>query len=237
MLSVEKWQNSASEVQKHRDATITKVEPAIAKTTEELPRRLPPNQALARAKEIDEHFTKSGPTGPLHGLPISVKAHIGMKDLDNTCGLVGWVGRKDHDDANILKIFLTAGAVLYVRTNEPQGLMMLRTVNNIIDRTTNPHNAALTQGGSSGGESALQALGGISDVLQLNVDFTVYVQRPSAFHLYDLLFLVCMGCDTIAGTIGPLSRSLKGVDLFMKVALDSKPWTSDSSLHQTPWIN
>lgn len=45
-----------------------------------------------------------------------------------------------------------------------------------------------------------------------------------------------MGCDTIAGTIGPLSRSLEGIDLFMKVALDSKPWTSDPSLHQKPWI-
>lgn len=44
-----------------------------------------------------------------------------------------------------------------------------------------------------------------------------------------------MGCDTIAGTIGPMSRSLEGIDLFMKVALHSKPWTSDLSLHQKPW--
>lgn len=38
--------------------------------------------------------------------------------------------------------------------------MMLETSNNLTGTTTNPHNTALTPGGSSGGESALQALRG-----------------------------------------------------------------------------
>ncbi|TGO64820.1 hypothetical protein BCON_0005g00160 [Botryotinia convoluta] len=301
---VTKWQDVASEVQKHRDATIAKVEPAIVEITEKLPRRvislprkylspeeititeipieellaslatgklsslavtkaflrraaiaqklvncvyeLLPERAVARAKELDEHFGKNGPIGPLHGLPISVKEHIGMKDLDNTCGLVGWVGRKNHDDANILKILLAAGAVLYVRTNEPQGLMMLETVNNIVGRTTNPHNTALTPGGSSGGESALQALGGsllgigsdiAGSIRSPAVQCGLYGLRPTTFRL-PLVGLAApsMGCDTIAGTIGPLGRSLEGIELFMKVVLHSKPWASDPSLHQKPWI-
>ncbi|KAF7944585.1 uncharacterized protein EAE97_005218 [Botrytis byssoidea] len=290
---VTKWQDVASEVQKHQDATIAKVEPAIVEITEKLPRRvislprkyLSPEEititetpiekslaslatgklsslavtkaflrraaiaqklVLARAKELDEHFAKKGPIGPLHGLPISVKEHIGMKDLDNTCGLVGWVGRKNHDDANILKILLAAGAVLYVRTNEPQGLMMLETVNNIGGRTTNPHNTALTPGGSSGGESALQALVGSllgigsdigGSIRSPSVQCGLYGLRPTTFRL-PLVGLAApsMGCDTIAGAIGPLSRSLEGIDLFMKVALHSKPCVSDPSLHQKPWI-
>ncbi|TGO28232.1 hypothetical protein BPAE_0030g00180 [Botrytis paeoniae] len=301
---VTKWQDVPSKVQKHRDATIAKVEPGIVEITENLPRRvislprkylsseevtitetpieelldslatgmlsslavtkaflrraviaqklvncvyeLLPERSVARAKELDEHFAKDGPIGPLHGLPISVKEHIGMKDLDNTCGLVGWVGRKNHDDANILKILLAAGAVLYVRTNEPQGLMMLETVNNIVGRTTNPHNTALTPGGSSGGESALQALGGSllgigsdigGSIRSPAVQCGLYGLRPTTFRL-PLVGLAApsMGCDTIAGTIGPLSRSPEGIDLFMKVALHSKPWASDPSLHQKPWI-
>lgn len=60
-----------------------------------------------------------------------MKAHIGMKDLDNACGFVGWVGRKNHDDANILKILLAAGAVLYVRTNEPQALVSFQKIKKI----------------------------------------------------------------------------------------------------------
>jgi Asp-tRNA(Asn)/Glu-tRNA(Gln) amidotransferase A subunit family amidase len=38
--------------------------------------------------------------------------------------------------------------------------MALETRSNITGTTTNPHNTALTAGGSSGGESALQALYG-----------------------------------------------------------------------------
>lgn len=83
-----------------------------------------PERALARAKELDEYYAKhEGPVGPLHGVPISVKSHIGMKGLDSNGGFVGWVGRKSPDDANVLKILLAAGAVLYVRTTEPQSLV------------------------------------------------------------------------------------------------------------------
>ena len=38
--------------------------------------------------------------------------------------------------------------------------MMIETRNNLNGVTLNPHNTALTPGGSSGGESALQALRG-----------------------------------------------------------------------------
>ncbi|KAF7901194.1 hypothetical protein EAF00_003415 [Botryotinia globosa] len=185
-----------------------------------------PERAVSRAKELDEHFAEIGPIGPFHGLPTSVKEHIGMKDLDNTCGLVGWVGRKHHDDANILQILLATGAVLYVRTSEPQ---------------------ALAPGGSSGGESAFRALGGNLLVIRSEVvcgsirspavQCGLYGLRPTTFRL-PLVGLAApsMGCDTIAGTIGSLNRSLEGIDIFMKVALHSKPWVSDPCLHQKPWI-
>lgn len=38
--------------------------------------------------------------------------------------------------------------------------MMLETSSNLTGDTTNPHNTSVTPGGSSGGESALQALYG-----------------------------------------------------------------------------
>ena len=41
-----------------------------------------PEQAIARAHDLDAYLTEhKKPMGPLHGLPISVKAHIGMKGL------------------------------------------------------------------------------------------------------------------------------------------------------------
>ncbi|KAK4059846.1 hypothetical protein Purlil1_14321 [Purpureocillium lilacinum] len=118
-------------------------------------------RALGRAQELDDYLANNGkPIGPLHGLPISVKEHISVSGCENTAGFVGWAGRRKDEDASIVKILLDAGAVLYARTTEPQGLMAIETQSNITGVTVNPHNRALTCGGSSGGEAALLALRG-----------------------------------------------------------------------------
>ena len=81
-------------------------------------------RALARARELDRHLKeKQQPVGPLHGLPISVKEHIGMKGLTCNAGFVSWAENVAADDALILKILWRAGCVLYVRTTEPQSLV------------------------------------------------------------------------------------------------------------------
>jgi amidase len=69
--------------------------------------------------------------GPLHGIPISVKEHIGMKGLDHNAGFVAWVGGVTEEDAHILQILWNAGAVFYARTTQPQSLMHLDTSSNI----------------------------------------------------------------------------------------------------------
>ncbi|KAF7588619.1 hypothetical protein BBP40_005457 [Aspergillus hancockii] len=205
-----------------------------------------PERALARATELDNYLAEHGkPLGPLHGLPISIKAHVGIAGRDNTAGFVGWVGRKNEEDANIVKILVEAGAVVYARTTEPQGLMALETCSNITGTTVNPHNTALSPGGSSGGESALQALYG--SPLGIGSDIGGSIRSPASnCGLYGfkpttgrLPIIGCaayvIGCETILGTLGPLSPTLGGIELFMKVVLAAKPWTSDPSLHQIPW--
>lgn len=83
-----------------------------------------PERALARAKELDDYLAQhKKPIGPLHGLPISVKEHIGMKDLGLNAGFVSWYDRVAEDDAHILKILSKAGAIFYVRTTQPQALV------------------------------------------------------------------------------------------------------------------
>ncbi|KAJ5951545.1 Amidase [Penicillium vulpinum] len=205
-----------------------------------------PDRAISRAKDLDEYFAKHGkPSGPLHGLPISIKAHIGLRGRDLAAGFVGCLDRKSQGDANIVKILLDAGAVVYARTTEPQGLMALETYSNITGTTTNPHNTALTPGGSSGGESALQALYG--SPLGIGSDIGGSIRSPAAnCGLYGLKpstgrlpLLGCgsylLGCETIMGTLGPISPSLGGVELFMKTIIESKPWVKDSMMLPIPW--
>ena len=85
-----------------------------------------PDRALARAKELDAYYAEHKKTvGPLHGLPISVKEHIGMRGLGLNAGFVSWWDRVADEDAHILKILWNAGCVFYVRTTQPQTLVEL----------------------------------------------------------------------------------------------------------------
>ena len=91
-----------------------------------------PTQALERANYLDEYLKTNGkPIGPLHGIPISVKEHIGMKGRDLNGGFVSWVGTLAQKDAHILEILWNAGAVFYARTTQPQTLMHLETSTNL----------------------------------------------------------------------------------------------------------
>ncbi|PQE24352.1 hypothetical protein CJF31_00002584 [Rutstroemia sp. NJR-2017a BVV2] len=91
-----------------------------------------PERTLSRAQFLDEYMKKNGmPFGPLHGIPISVKEHIGLKGLDHNAGFVAWVGRVSPEDAHIVQILVDAGAVIYARTTQPQTLMHLETSSNL----------------------------------------------------------------------------------------------------------
>lgn len=103
--------------------------------------------------------------GALHGLPISVKEMIGMKDLGLNAGYVAWWSRVATEDAHVLKILWDAGAVFYARTTQPQTMVHLETDSNLYGVTVNPYNRNLSAGGSSGG--ALVAMRG--SVLGLGV--------------------------------------------------------------------
>lgn len=59
-----------------------------------------------------------------------------------------------------MEILRNAGAVIFARTTEPQGMMQLETDSNLYGVTVNPFNTDLSAGGSSGGEAALMGCGG-----------------------------------------------------------------------------
>ena len=98
--------------------------------------------------------------GPLHGLPVSVKEHIGMRGLGLNAGYAAWWDRVADADAHVLQILARAGAVFHARTTQPQSLMHLETDSNLYGVTVNPYDRRLSAGGSSGGEGALIALRG-----------------------------------------------------------------------------
>ncbi|CAL1694527.1 unnamed protein product [Somion occarium] len=204
-------------------------------------------EGLKRAAELDKHLEETGEVvGPLHGLPISIKDHIMVKGHDTATGYIAWayktVASKDAVAVDILK---KAGAVLYVKTANPQTLLALETNNNIYGRTSNPFNRSLTPGGSSGGESALIALHG--SPMGIGTDIGGSIRIPAAHcGLYGLKGSVARmphaglmgshdGMDAIIGALGPIATSARDLALFCRVMLQYQPWLIEPPLIEIPW--
>jgi amidase len=83
-------------------------------------------EGLARAKELDDVLEKTGQVvGPLHGLPVSIKDHILIKNYDTSTGYVAWANKTiAQKDAVVVALFRRAGAILYVKTANPQSLLV-----------------------------------------------------------------------------------------------------------------
>ncbi|KAJ4358598.1 uncharacterized protein N0V89_003182 [Didymosphaeria variabile] len=207
---------------------------------------LMPQAALERAAYLDAYLKEHGkPIGPLHGLPISIKEMINVKDHTCNAGFISWSDRIATSNAHILDILLAAGCVLYARTTQPQTLMHLETSSNYFGTTHNPFNRNLTSGGSSGGEGALLGMRG--SCLGIGTDIGGSIRSPAANNgLWGLrptsnrlpmqgMTATMLSAEHILAVIGPLSTSLAGVKVFMKTLIDAQPWIREPSLVPLPW--
>lgn len=138
------------------------------------------DRALKRAAELDEYLSKEGkPFGPLHGLPVSLKDCYDVEELPTTSGLVSWIPNIASKNSAVAKALLDAGAILYVKTNVSQALLMVESINNVFGITRNPFNLDLSAGGSSGGEAALIAAKGA--LLGTGTDGGGSIRLPASF--------------------------------------------------------
>lgn len=136
------------------------------------------SDALAAAKALDEHFAQYQEVlGPLHGLPITLKDQFNIKGYDTTLGYVSRALCPAGDDAALVKMLRSLGAVILAKTNIPQSIMWCETENPLWGLTTNPIDERYTPGGSTGGEAALIACG--ASVLGFGTDIGGSVRIPS----------------------------------------------------------
>ncbi|CCG81827.1 putative General amidase GmdA [Taphrina deformans PYCC 5710] len=204
------------------------------------------DQAIASAEKLDESFKASGKVvGPLHGVPVSLKDQFRVTGVETSMGYVAWLGKTEKKDSIFTDLLRKAGAVLYVKTNVPQTLMVGETVNNIFGRTLNPFNRELSCGGSSGGEGALLGLRG--SVIGLGTDIGGSIRMPAAFnHLfgirpshgrlpYALMANSMEGQETVHSVVGPLGHSAEDISFFMKAVLAQEPWFYDPKVVELPW--
>ncbi|KAI4242745.1 MAG: hypothetical protein LQ352_007177 [Teloschistes flavicans] len=183
--------------------------------------------------------------GPLAGIPVSLKDSIAVGGFDVSVGYSRNTGKSYAHDGTIVRMLKDAGAIPYVKTNLPISLLSFESTNTLWGRTTNPHNASYSPGGSTGGESALLAFGG--GRLGIGSDVAGSVRVPA--HFSGIYSLRCstgrwpkMGMNTsmpgqegVASVFSPMARTLPDLLYFTKSFIGMKPWEYDHSVHPIPW--
>lgn len=112
------------------------------------------DEALAEARERDRVMRDSGPVGPLHGVPVTIKENIDQTGRATPNGVVGYKDIVAPGDAPVVRNLKRAGAIVVGRTNTPEFSFRATTDNLLHGRTFNPWNDWASAGGSSGGASA-----------------------------------------------------------------------------------
>ena len=113
--------------------------------------------ALERARELDEERRRTGPRSLLHGIPVVLKDNVDTGDMPTTGGSALLAGSIPPDDAFIVSKLRDAGAIILAKVNlsELASGGILSSVGNFFPK--NPHDLTRTPSGSSGGTGAAVA--------------------------------------------------------------------------------
>ncbi len=187
-------------------------------------------QALERAKVADLALSKGEIWGKLHGVPITIKDNYKTKGLTTTAGYLPLKNNVPDQDAEIVKLLLSEGAIIIGKTNLSVLAMDMQADNPIFGKTNNPWDTTLTSGGSSGGCATALATG--MTPLSFGNDLAGSIRLPSAycgvygfkptFGVVSLNGIQTDPEETVNGlkslaVAGPLANNIDDLELAMQI--------------------
>ncbi|MFN3600714.1 MAG: amidase [Dietzia sp.] len=203
---------------------------------------------LASARRSEDRYRRGEPLGPIDGVPTSIKDIFytrGVPTLRGSRLLSDKAGAADPDswpdDAPVTSAVHEAGCVVIGKTTTPEFAWKGVTDNTLTGITRNPHDTALTPGGSSGGASAAVAAG--LGQLALGTDGGGSVRIPAAFcgivALKPTYGVIPMFPSSPFGTLahaGPMTRTVADTAAFMDALLrpDPRDWSAVPARATTP---
>ncbi len=116
-------------------------------------------QALAKAKEVDDKVADSEPVGELAGVPVAIKDNMCTTFGATTCASKILENFSAAYNATVVDKLLAADAVIIGKTNLDEFAMGSSTENSGLKQTVNPWDTSRVPGGSSGGSTAAVAAG------------------------------------------------------------------------------
>lgn len=163
-MGEELWRKSAIElaalIKKKSVSSVEVVESHLERINEVNPYLNAVTAILAdSARDMAKIADNTESSGPLHGVPFSVKENIDCLGSATTLGVTAMAEMMPTRDAIVVQRMKAAGAIPISRTNLPEFALRISTTNPLHGRTMNPWHAERVAGGSSGGEASSIASG------------------------------------------------------------------------------
>jgi Asp-tRNA(Asn)/Glu-tRNA(Gln) amidotransferase A subunit family amidase len=223
--AIRRGERSPSEVVEEQIDLIERIDPWLNAV---VVHRFEEARAEARAAE------RTPATGPLHGVPVTVKEALEMEGLPFTNGSLLEPDVTGRRDAPAVRRLRAAGAIVLGKTNLSEFCCFYDSDNLVYGRTVNPHDPERTPGGSSGGEAAAVAAG--LSYIGAGSDLGSSIRQPAAwcgvFGLKPSRGLVSnaghagFGIPPAFGMfacVGPLARSAADLELGLRAMASADP--------------
>jgi amidase len=135
--------------------------------------------AREQALRADGAHGRGETLGALHGLPMTLKDVFEVVGMPATCGFAHLADHRPTRDAEVVTALREAGAVLFGKTNVPEGAADHQSYNTVYGVTRNPWDLERSPGGSSGGAGAALAAG--LTPLEVGSDIGGSIRCPAHF--------------------------------------------------------
>jgi len=186
--------------------------------------------ALRKARELDDEYSKTRRLRPLHGVPVVVKDNYDTSDLQTAAGSLAMKGSLPPDDAYQVRRLREAGAVVLGKTNMAEwAFSPYQTVSSIAGTTRNPYDLKRVPAGSSGGTAA--AVAANLGLVGLGTDTGNSIRGPSS-HCCLVGIRSTMGLTSRDGIVplylrndvgGPMCRTVEDAARVLDVIAGHDP--------------
>jgi len=182
-----------------------------------------PDRARAAAKTSTERWRRSEPSGPLDGVPTTIKENIATQGVPVPLGAATTRLVPAAADAPPAARLREAGAVIFSKTTMPDYGMLSSGLSSFHPLTRNPWDLSKNPGGSSAGAGAAAAAG--YGPLHLGTDIGGSVRLPACWcglvALKPSLGRIPIDPPYVGRVAGPMTRTVDDAALMMSVL--SKP--------------